>query len=68
MVYTLGVRSRGYITAKNKGIITTILSKWKIKKQTKIITELSKLALLGSFSIYHARQSSEWTTELYIKA
>ena len=68
IIYTLEIGSRGYINPKNKAILKAILSKVKIKKQTKIISELSKLALLGSFSIYHARQSPEWTTESYIKA
>lgn len=68
VVYILEVGSRGYITPKDKGIITTILSKLKIRKQTKIINELSKLELLGSFSICHARQSLEWANELFIKA
>ena len=63
---TLEIGCRGYIDTKNKSVIKKILSKFKIKQQTNILSKISKISLLGSYTIYNAREEMQWTNGAYI--
>ena len=53
--------SRGYVTKRNYATLTEITKKVsKPVKYKKLITELSKISLLCSFSIYQARCQPTW--------
>ena len=63
----LEVGVRGYINPRNKGVLTHIAKLLKIKKIKDLMKKCSKLALLGSFVIWNARHSEDWTSGSYLK-
>ena len=66
-VLTIEIGSRGYITKENKERLTNIFKSFKIKKHTNILTSISKIALLTSYSIYNSRQGAEWSSIPYLR-
>ena len=58
------VSSRGQILKSTKSSIITTLkdSKIKIKAEQLLFKQLSKIALLSTFSIFHAYQTKEWVS------
>ena len=63
----LEVGSRGYITSRNKESFTYICHLFKIKKFHHIMKNCSKLALLGSYTIFNARSAPDWSGSGYLK-
>jgi hypothetical protein len=63
----LEVGVRGFINNRNKGVLTHIAKLLKIKKIKDLMKRCSKLALLGSFIIWNARHSEDWTSGGYLK-
>ena len=63
----LEIRSRGHGTARNRETITFLCHTFKVGKFSNVIRNCSKLALLGSYSIFIARSSTEWTGSGYLK-
>jgi len=59
----LEVGSRGLITPDNVGNIVTVVSFVKGKPQKSFAKELSKLALLTSYTIWNARQEPSWGSD-----
>jgi tetrahydromethanopterin S-methyltransferase subunit H len=57
------VGSRGLITSKNAGHIDKILSSIGAKSKKTFVRELSKLALLSSYTIWNARHEPNWGSE-----
>ena len=54
------VGTRGFISTKNKNILTQLCHGLRITKVSSVVKNCSKLALLGSFTIWNARYSSDW--------
>jgi hypothetical protein len=61
------VGSRGQVTKRNKDAIAITLRNTQIKlNKTKLITELGKIALLCSFSIFQAHCQPAWQTPPFL--
>ena len=63
----LEVGVRGYINKRNKGGLVHISKLMKVKKIQDLIKKCSKLALLGSYMIWNARHSDDWTSGGFLK-
>ena len=63
----LEVGTRGMINQRNKAVITNLCQDMKIKKASNVIKTCSKLALLGSYTLWNARFSNDWTSGGYLK-
>ena len=63
----LEVGTRGFINAKNKSILTQLCHSLRITKVSNVVKNYSKLALLGSFTIWNARYSSDWSGGAVLK-
>ena len=57
---TLEIGARGFISASNKTKITKICNIIKIKKIAAVNTTMSRLALIGSRTIWNGRNSKTW--------
>ena len=56
------VCSNGHITNKNKQDMSKVLQLFSVRLNTQIFTELAKISLLCSMSIFYAYQTTEWTS------
>ena len=63
----LEVGIRGFINAKNKNILTKLCHSLRINKASSVVENCSKLAVLGPFSIWNARYSSDWNGGAVLK-
>ena len=63
----LEIGTRGFINAKNKNILTQLCHGLRITKVSNVMKNCSKLAVLGSFSIWNARYSSDWNGGAVLK-
>ena len=61
------VCSRGHINSRNRSSLTNIFHTCRVKKNQKTIRSLSKLSLLGSYSVYNARRSETWNISSFLK-
>ena len=63
------VSSRGQILKSMKSSIITTLKKFKIKikAEQSMLKQLSKIALLSTFSIFQAYQTKEWVSPPLLK-
>ena len=57
----LEIGARGLITQRNRSTLTWLCSRAKERKVKRFISTCSKLALLGSYSVWVARRSKDWT-------
>ena len=57
----LEVCSRGQITSRNRETLLFLCHTFGIRKFQQVIRNCSKLALLGSYAIYLARNGSDWS-------
>ena len=57
------VGSRGLITPNNVGYINKVFSFVGARSKKSFLRELSKLALLSSYTIWNARQEPAWGSE-----
>ena len=64
---TLEIGARRLITERNKSNLTWLCSLAKERKISKVVSTCSKLALLGSYSIWVARRSQDWTSGSLLK-
>ena len=58
---TLEIGSRGLITQRNRSSLIMLCNLARETKKSKVIQTCSKLALLGSYSLWVARHSKDWT-------
>ena len=65
---TLEIGARGLITPRNRSNIAWLCSLAREGKVKRVTSTLSKLALLGSYSIWVARRSQDWTSGSLLKA
>jgi hypothetical protein len=56
------VGSSGHITRKNKYIMENTLRKFSIRTKKNLFTNLAKISLLCTMSIFHAYQVKEWVS------
>ena len=63
----LEICSRGHITSKNRETLLYVCRTFKIAKFQQVIKNCSKLALLGSYTIFNARSANEWSGSGYLK-
>ena len=54
------------INAKNKSLLTHLCNIMRVKKVSEVIQSYSKLAVLGSFTIWNARYSADWNGGGYL--
>ena len=57
----LEIGSRGYITSRNRETLLYLCHTFGIRKFQQVIRNCSKLALLGSYAIYLARNAPDWS-------
>ena len=62
----LEVGARGFINNRNRGVISPICKIMNIRKVSQVFKNCSKLALLGSYVIWNARHSQDWTSGQYL--
>ena len=65
--HPLEVGTRGMINQRNRAVITNLCQDMGIKKASNVIKTCSKLALLGSYTLWNARFSNDWTSGGYLK-
>ena len=66
--YAIEIGCRGYIDKENEGRIKTIFRTIRSKfKWCEIKVLLSKLAILGSFTIYNSRHDHNWCAPVTLK-
>ena len=64
----LEIGTRGFINLRNKSLLTHLCNIMKVKKVSQVTKMCSKLAVLGSFSIWNARYSADWSSGGYLAA
>ena len=64
----LEIGTRGFINAKNNYLLTHLCKIMKVKKVSQVTQMCSKLAVLGSYSIWNARHSADWSGGGYLAA
>ena len=64
---TLEIGARGLINPRNRGNISWLCSLARERKIKRVTSNLSKLALLGSYCICVARRSQDWTSGSLLK-
>ena len=55
------VGARGVINSRNFGVLTSLCSMFGIRGLAKLRRTVGKIALLGSYRIWLARRSNEWS-------
>ena len=58
---TLELGVRGYISQRNKYTIQDLCVLCKVRNNNLLVKTLGKLSLLGSYQIYLARKSQDWS-------
>ena len=61
------IGTRGVINSRNRAVLNHLCLAMKIKKINNLITTYSKLALLGSYTVWNARYSTDWISRGYLK-
>ena len=57
----LEIGTRGVVNTRNKNVLTQLCHGLKVNKVSSVIKNCSKLALLGSYTLWNARYSTDWT-------
>ena len=63
----LEIGARGFISNRNRGVLTYLCHILKIRKIREVQKNCSKLALLGTYAIYCARNSKDWNSSRLLK-
>ena len=58
----LEIGTRGYISQRNKSTISYLAEICKVRKPKLFVKTIGKIALLGSYQIYLARNSQDWSS------
>ena len=62
----LKIGTRGVVNSRNKGVLTELCHWMKVAKVSQVTKTCSKLALLGSYTIWNARHSLDWSSGGYL--
>ena len=57
----LEIGTRGVVNARNRAVLAQLCHSLKVNKVSCVTMNCSKLALLGSYTIWNARYSTDWT-------
>ena len=57
----LEIGTRGFVNARNRAALAQLCHGLKVNKVSCVTKNCSKLALLGSYTIWNARHSTDWT-------
>ena len=63
----LEIRTRGVVNSRNRIVLTQLCHGLKVNKVSCVIKNCSKLALLGSYTLWNARYSTDWSGGGYLK-
>ena len=63
----LEIGSRGHVTSRNRATPTYLCHTFGVAKFQQVIRNCSKLALLGSYTIFNARSASDLSGSGYLK-
>ena len=63
----LEIGTRGVVNARNRTVLTQLCHGLKVNKVSCVIKNCSKLALLGSYTLWNARYSTDWSGGGYLK-
>ena len=63
----LEIGTRGVVNARNRIVLTQLCHGLKVNKVSLVIKNCSKLALLGSYTLWNARYSTDWSGGGYLK-
>ena len=63
----LEIGTRGIVNARNRAVLTKLCHGMKVNKVSCVTKNCSKLALLGSYSIWNARYSTDWSGSGFLK-
>ena len=58
----LEVGVRGYLSPRNRNTIVNICHMCNVRRPRELIKKVGKVSLLGSYQIYLARNSQDWTS------
>ena len=64
----LDIGARGVINNRNVGVLTTLATSVGMKSVKKLRRTLGKICLLGSYRIWLARRSQEWSLGDFIQS
>ena len=63
----LEIETRGVVNSRNRIVLTQLCHGLKVNKVSCVIKNCSKLALLGSYTLWNARYSTDWSGGGYLK-
>ena len=63
----LEIGTRGVVNSRNRAVLTELCHWMKVAKVSQVTKNCSKLALLGSYTIWNARHSLDWSSGGYLK-
>ena len=63
----LEIGTRGVVNARNRSVLTQLCHGLKVTKVSSVIKNCSKLALLGSYTLWNARYSNDWSGGGFLK-
>ena len=63
----LEIGTRGIVNVRNRAVLTQLCHGMKVNKVSCVTKNCSKLALLGSYSIWNARYSTDWNGSGFLK-
>ena len=63
----LEIGTRGVVNTRNRAVLTQLCHGVKVNKVSSVIKNCSKLALLGSYTIWNARYSQDWSGGGFLK-
>ena len=61
------IGSRGHVTQTNRNTLVHLCHVTGIKRAQQVIRNCSKLVLLGSYTIFNARTSNDWSEPSFLK-
>ena len=63
----LEIGTRGVVNNRNRAVITQLCHGAKVNKVSSVIKNCSKLAILGSYTLWNARYSQDWSGGGFLK-
>ena len=63
----LEIGTRGVVNTRNRGVLTQLCHSVKVSKVSSVIKNCSKLAILGSYTLWNARYSQDWNGSGYLQ-
>ena len=63
----LEIGTRGVVNVRNRSVLTQLCHGLKVNKVSSVIKNCSKLALLGSYTLWNARYSNDWSGGGFLK-